>query len=686
MVKKTKENKLNEFFKKNKNFIIVLGIFLFLGVVSVFADTFANDKLISIPNVNTSSINSIIYVQQGNASDLLSKITNAVDGNYIVVPPGNYLLTTQLKINNSITLDGGGQAILSRTSEGQEVFIDQTKSVVLKGFIINHTFANSTAVLVYNTNYSILSGLTIYGTDLDPHPEVRGIHLRNSVGNLVTQNTISGHNWDSGIRVDNLNSGSRGQVDNQGNIISNNQIYGVGNDPQLADSAASGHCMENEAISIINKTQYNIYSNNHCSNAQGYGIRVIECQSCSVTGNTIDHTNKTGIWLQNNNYTSVSGNSIAYVYASNKLHDGIELSGSSSYNSVTGNTVIHGNQCGLYIHSGNNYNTFTGNVFLDFANKSICNDAPNGNNSFVNNLEGENNYSKAYNIYGVTDTNGTLIPPNVVVNYSLSLPIGNLIFSSNLDNNSIRNFTVLDGSGNNNYANISSLANVTLSSDSYYPGSQSVYINGTGITLNNSLIGNPLSVSNSWTVALWFKIINDSGSSKTIFANSLSSTDRMAIQYDSGLLKAISNNGIVTATFNISSSLNSWHHIVFVHNATDNYAYLDGATPPATSSTTGTLSSNVGTRIGSRSDGTLPFDGNIANINIWSRDLSPTESFTLYRQSLYSKNACLFQRDIFVDRTGVVFFPASNYSGSGNAYACFRADGSMYRGNSTNCA
>lgn len=77
---------------------------LFVLSVTVYAATVISDTQITTPIVNT-----ILYVEAGNAGDIQAKINQANNGDKIILPDGFYNIENTIVINKSITFEGTTQ-------------------------------------------------------------------------------------------------------------------------------------------------------------------------------------------------------------------------------------------------------------------------------------------------------------------------------------------------------------------------------------------------------------------------------------------------------------------------------------------------------------------------------------------------------------------------------------------------
>ena len=92
----------------------------------------------------------------------------------------------------------------------------------------------------------------------------------------------------------------------------------------------------------------------HISNGNLSGIKLFECEDCSITDNIIDSNKRYGIHLSRSSNNNISGNHIHLNY------NGIKLYSKSNFNNIRDNT-IENNENGTYLeHSSKN--TINGNL------------------------------------------------------------------------------------------------------------------------------------------------------------------------------------------------------------------------------------------------------------------------------------------------------------------------------------
>ena len=131
-----------------------------------------------------------------------------------------------------------------------------------------------------------------------------------------------------------------------------------------------------------------------------------------------------------------------------------------------------------------------------------------------------------------------------------------------------------------------------------------------------------LNISGPFTVAMWLKT---SGTGNDIILEKNGNSGFSVQRFSSNQWGINVNNGFITASADASKNDGKWHHLAFVYNgANDGYVYVDGEDVTVTNTpNTPNLSSGI-LAIGSRS-GTLGFEGDLDEVQIWSRALNASE-------------------------------------------------------------
>jgi hypothetical protein len=103
-----------------------------------------------------------------------------------------------------------------------------------------------------------------------------------------------------------------------------------------------------------------------------------------------------------------------------------------------------------------------------------------------------------------------------------------------------------------------------------------------------------------------------------------------------GLVSTNGNSWTAIATKGGVIPLGSWVHLAATYDqSTGNlYIYVNGVQQASASSAGGAIYPNTGYNIGARNDGSYPFNGLIANVQIYNTALTPQEIQYLYQQGL----------------------------------------------------
>lgn len=351
---------------------------LFNESIDFFGNDLYNINEGNFSKVNLDSLNNIYYVQAGNASDIQTKINSASGGDKVIIPPGFYTVSSAIVLNKNVAISGEGfGTILNFTGTGNISAFNVTdvSGISLSNFkLIVDGDANG--ILVYASNDITIENLFIEGNLKIPTAERRAINLRGTINSKVIENTITGKNWDTGIRIDN---NFNGNITDLHNLIYGNILYDLGTEPDLSNSIATGTAIENEA-NLSTSTKYNIYSGNIVNNVRGHGIRVIECRYCTIENNIVSNTNRSGVWLKDTNYSLISNNVINFVATKGDSHAGIYLGVNNEYNSVVGNIVHNSKTQGINISALSNNNFISNNRLYE---NDLGNISDSGSNNAI---------------------------------------------------------------------------------------------------------------------------------------------------------------------------------------------------------------------------------------------------------------------------------------------------------------
>jgi len=155
-----------------------------------------------------------------------------------------------------------------------------------------------------------------------------------------------------------------------------------------------------------------------------------------------------------------------------------------------------------------------------------------------------------------------------------------------------------------------------------------------------------LNSTSAFSISLWVKL-SLSAASPSYFYQSGSDTFANTISFyqSSALDFLIGKGGSTYAGARYSGSVkdNTWHHLAAVYNGSTLTIYLDGSVPTQSAIGTSVPSTTVSTagnnpHIGSKTDGTSEFTGNIDDFAIFNAALTATEVSNIYNSATYREN------------------------------------------------
>lgn len=141
-----------------------------------------------------------------------------------------------------------------------------------------------------------------------------------------------------------------------------------------------------------------------------------------------------------------------------------------------------------------------------------------------------------------------------------------------------------------------------------------------------SMTGSSLAITGDISISMWLKFSNSGG---TEYAMSMG--DQYGIYTSAGTIRGFSRVG---GTFTSLSSVgtfndNTWHHVLYVKNATNMLLYIDGSLNASNSSGGATTTSGLDMRLGARYTTAAFYQGSIDEVAIWDNDQSSNIS-TIY--------------------------------------------------------
>ncbi|MBN2487753.1 MAG: right-handed parallel beta-helix repeat-containing protein [Methanosarcinaceae archaeon] len=270
----------------------------------------------------------IIVVPDVNSSTIQAAITNASNGDTILVSAGTY--TENVNVTKELTIISASgnpdNTIVQASDTSDYIFNVTADNVTINGFNITGA-TTSYGIYCYGVQHGNISDNIFSGND-------HGIYLESS-----SNNTISNNNANL-----NVHSGIYLYSNSNHNTVSSNTatfdefgfyIYGSSNNT-LTDNNASSNTKSGFILYVI--SNYNTLSNNIANSNHESGVYLTtSCSNNTLSNNTLN-SNNYGTYVYNNcNDTTFSSNT-----ASNNSNTGIRLRDSVNttiYNNYFNNTI-----------------------------------------------------------------------------------------------------------------------------------------------------------------------------------------------------------------------------------------------------------------------------------------------------------------------------------------------------------
>lgn len=394
----------------------------------------------------------------------LQSAINSANGS-LVIPAGNYLVSSTLTLKSDLTISGEGRIKLADGASTNLLFGSNLSNLHIRGITLDLNKENQTAgngiILVNCTNCSIenLEAINSFNDTF---------LMRDGCSDYRIVNNVIRGSGNHSISV----AGDPSDVDNCTNnaVISGNQIFnpttaGI-NFSKSRRGVISGNIVEHDGtggahdqghggVRITNgSTDISITGNYVTGMSRGLFIK--DSTYCSATGNVLENSQLQGIFVQTDvsvaDYNVISGNVVKSPGMANKpgSTDGIFLA-NADWCTVTGNTItsLNGNmENGINISRGSKQCAVTGNTIQSPSASSITVD--NETNTIGDNTgrEGDDTIASAstvtlpgvqsvFNILGtatITEMKGGWVGRSVTLRFSSTATVqdgGNLRLSGN---------------------------------------------------------------------------------------------------------------------------------------------------------------------------------------------------------------------------------------------------------------
>lgn len=349
---------------KSKSFVflawIILGLIIFGG--ASYALTVINDQTITSPQVN-----SILYVQAGNASDIQAKIDLcSPDGCLVIIPPGSYLQTSDITIKSNLTIQGSGYGtVIIKAGEDVNIISNSDAS--------NVVFTDFTYIINGDVGTGVGYPFDFAGGNKFDNFHFNNLHLVNG-----SQITLKYRGTDLNVIncfFDNVFAGIIANNDSRANIIYDykfiNNKFTSSQPIAVSGEAIDVNLHYNEGSVLVTG---NIFSN--------FSEQAIDCNdaNCIITGNRIEmnrystvpnqgiqvssQTNNSAI-ISNNIITGVNGIDSAILV--NRVDDALIMG-----NEITGfnNTFARGIRIGSLSYNVRVSNNFMSNLSIGIKDET----------------------------------------------------------------------------------------------------------------------------------------------------------------------------------------------------------------------------------------------------------------------------------------------------------------------------
>jgi len=357
--------------------------------IELTAGTFyisSNDSPVAITNRND-----LMLAGQG-AGTLLRFTDQTETSNFISVSGGSNITVRDLRIDGT-TSDGTtkrGISVVSTANPRVENCYVSNVSGIGIAFFTNGP-ATITNIQCHNNTCTNNASMGIHIRDTN---EVAALAGGTVSGNICNDNTIDG------ISIDYL-----GHLQIIGNFTSGNDRYGIHACIAPNNSFVGNTCRDdgdggNDAGIYLTASDNSAVVGNSLRGCY-YGIWVNECDGITISDNFIyDCTTIYYIRCQNSDYFAISGNAC----------EGMIQTFSSSYGSISGNTVYNGRE-GIHL-SGGSHNSVSGNSCSGCERNGILVEA--GHNAIIGNVCYDNDKSSSgYSGIRVVSADNNMIQANV---------------------------------------------------------------------------------------------------------------------------------------------------------------------------------------------------------------------------------------------------------------------------------
>ena len=359
------------------------------------------------------------------------------------------------------------------------------------------------------------------------------------------------------------------------------------------------------------------------------GTQDIDCGNNSVFNNTFTgNAFSFSVWVKSSSNVAYDGilnfsSRVQSFLNSNKIK--IWLQGSSGYivTAFTSNTTIlsdtwyhivftkNGNDNTLYINGvSDNTVTSTGNVASTTGNFRIG--SYNGSQYF---WDGNLTEVSIFD-YSLTDgTGGT--QDQITALYNLGTPVNPMVLTPL----PVAYYPL--GSGSTGSASTLTVPNSSVPSATVFE------FNVPSGGIDRITLGQAITLTGNKTFSAWINLTMAQDASGFMFFGEATTNYYLFIQGDYIYIRDAS--GLSSVQYTPGFSLNTWYHICISGDGTNLIPYVNGEPISGTYIDREMQSENT---IGSYSNGTFPYRGEMSNVQIWDTNLSGPEVTTLYNNGV----------------------------------------------------
>jgi len=437
-------------------------------------------------------------------------VNNATSGETICVKDGLYhenvdVNTAGLTIQSE---NGTANCVVNATNPDAHVFNVAADWVNITGFTVeNATGTDKAGIYLGSTDHCNVSSNNATNN-------YYGISLYSSNNNTLTNNTMSGNNYNFVVQGSGLSHYIQ-KIDTSNKVDGKPIYYWVNHqDEQVPGDAGF--------VAVVNST--NITVKDLTLTKNGAGVLLAYTENSRVEDVTASN-NERGIYLTCSSNNTLTNNTALNNYSPSSLCYGILLS-SSSNNKLTNNTALN-NGRGIYLSSSSNNTLMSNTVKYSYHHYNICLGSSSNNNTLTNNTVS----NCQYGINLDSSSNNTLTNNTASNNW-----VGINLWPSS-SNNTLRDNTANSNSAAGIYlcsSNNNTLRDNTASNNTQY----GIYLDSLS---NNTITNNTANSNNDCGISLY------SSSNNTLRDNTASNNTNYGI-----LLYSSSNNTLTNNTANLN--------------------------------------------------------------------------------------------------------------------------------------